>query len=266
MALQQNFEEAERMNQALTAQSDRTGRAAGAGGGPSTPSQNKFIAKAKAHQAANPGSGSKPASASVIPVTEGAITILKLVIAGFIVGVAFQGVPLFAMRSFFYNSNDDVDPCKDKFFVNGVEKKTDPVLLNDSGIATIKCNPHMLSASARDNIYEMTTEEQRSLLRSSQLFDQTGWSWMIFPSTNEGTRSERHVVMHNGINMLKEKIHNSLHPDAFPRPRRLLRIKVSEHAMEVTDTLEELIRDLPEMEEALRTLRMERISPTKHSL
>jgi hypothetical protein len=72
--------------------------------------------------------------------------------------------------------------------------------------------------------------------------------------------------MLNGINMLKEKIHNSLYPDAFPRPRRLLRIKVSEHAMEVTDTLEELIRDLPEMEEALRTLRMERISPTKHSL
>ena len=72
--------------------------------------------------------------------------------------------------------------------------------------------------------------------------------------------------MQNGINMLKDEINKRQYPDVFPKPRRLLRTKICEHAMEVSEKLEELVRDLPEMDEALRTIRMERNSPPKHSV
>jgi len=91
------------MQTAITSQS--------AGGASTTPRPKKFITKVNAIKA-NAGSTSKPIGASSIPVSEGAITILSLVIEGLVVGVALQGTPLFAMRPFFCNNMDDVDPIK----------------------------------------------------------------------------------------------------------------------------------------------------------
>jgi hypothetical protein len=239
---------------------------ASAAEGQISPQAAAFVAKAKSAAASKPAKGaSKPQSA--IPIKDETISILIHVgVGGFIVSAALQGAGLYALRPHILNNLLEVEPAKKKFFVNNVEKEVDHLFLDKIKMATIKGNPHLMTQSTVGNMFDLTDDVQRTILRSSRMMDHTGWSWAIFPSTHEGTNEQRHNELKKGLKQMIDFIKETTYPDTFPNARRLLRYSVIEETMDVFEDHESLVRELPAMAEAMRFMRQQHHTPTKASV
>ena len=226
-----------------------------------------MVAKAQARSAASKPANKTPKPQSAIPTKDESITILiHITFGGLIASAALQGSGLYALRPHILNSPLEIELAKTKYFVNGVEKDVDHLFLDKMNLAAIKCNPHLMNQSGIGNMFDLTDELQRGIIRSSRMMDQTGWSWAIFPSTHEGTQEQRHNILKTGLKQIINFIGSTTFTDTFPHARRLLRYTVIEETMDVFEDHESLVRELPSMAEAMRFMRQQHHSPTKASV
>jgi len=240
------------------------GPAAGGAAASEQSSPNKYVAMAKTN-ASKISSPAKKATLAITTRDEGVVIVIHLV-NGKIVSAALQGASTYALRPFALNGPSEVEPAKTKYYVNGDEKEVKHFFFNTIGLATIKGNPHLFNQHSQGNMWDMTDEHQRSILRTSRLYDNSGWSWAIYPMSQHGTADQRHQTLREGLKKFIAFIQAGTFPDTFAHARKLLRFTVTEDPMDVYEDHEALIRELPAMAEAMRHLRQERNSPAKASV